>query len=111
MDTPQIPKDMQKYLGAFTAQMGQDEEDRSKLKMSKHIQEMDAELKDRFKALKSIQDYVHDYDEEEQNTQCASRITLGARRGYHRNSWLTSNSLTISLCATVWCSSEECSTL
>ena len=27
---------------------------------------MDAELKDRFKALKSIQDYVHDYDEEEQ---------------------------------------------
>ena len=66
MDTPQIPKDMQKYLGAFTAQMGQDEEDRQKLKMSKHIEQMDAELKDRFKALKSIQDYVHDYDEEEQ---------------------------------------------
>ena len=34
--------------------------------MSKHIEQMDAELKDRFKALKSIQDYVHDYDEEEQ---------------------------------------------
>ena len=66
MDTPQIPKEMQKYLGQFSAQMGEDEENKQKLKISKHITEMDAELKDRFKALKSIQDYVHDYDEEEQ---------------------------------------------
>ena len=27
---------------------------------------MDEELRDRFKALKSIQDYVHDFDDEEQ---------------------------------------------
>lgn len=42
------------------------EQAKSDLKMSKMIMEMDAELKDRFKALKTIQDYVHECDEEEQ---------------------------------------------
>jgi hypothetical protein len=54
MDTDKIPKEMQKYLGNFTAQMGYDDENKQMLKMSQHIQDMDAELKDRFKALKSI---------------------------------------------------------
>jgi hypothetical protein len=54
MDTDKIPKEMQKYLGNFTAQMGYDDENKQMLKMSQYIQDMDAELKDRFKALKSI---------------------------------------------------------
>ena len=54
MDTDKIPKEMQKYLGNFTAQMGYDDENKQMLKMSQHIQDMDDELKDRFKALKSI---------------------------------------------------------
>ena len=37
-----------------------------KFDMSKYIMEMDDELKERFMALKSIQDYVHEYDDEEQ---------------------------------------------
>jgi hypothetical protein len=65
MDTPQIPKEMQKYLGQFGAAMGEDEENKQKLKMSKYITKMDDELKDRFKALKAIQDHIHEFDEEE----------------------------------------------
>ena len=46
--------------------VGEDEENTQKLKMSKYIAEMDEEVRDRFKALKSIQDEIHDLDEEEQ---------------------------------------------
>ena len=42
------------------------EQAKQDLKMSKLIMEMDEELRDRFKALKSIQDQVHEFDEEEQ---------------------------------------------
>ena len=47
-------------------QLTEDEEIKAEHKMSKVIMEMDEELKDRFKALKSIQDNVHDLDKEEQ---------------------------------------------
>ena len=40
-------------MGAM-GQINEDEENKLKLKMSNYIKEMDAELKDRFKALKSI---------------------------------------------------------
>lgn len=46
--------------------MDQGEEDKHQLKLSKYINEMDAEIKDRFKALKSIQDLLQQADEEEQ---------------------------------------------
>ena len=47
-------------------QMAEEEEIKVEHKISKVITEMDEELRDRFKALKSIQDEIHDYDEEEQ---------------------------------------------
>lgn len=46
--------------------MSEEEELRQNLKMSKYISEMDAELTDRFKALKILMDDCHDLDEEEQ---------------------------------------------
>jgi len=49
-----IPKEMQKYLSNFSAQQGEDEENKMKFDMSKYIREMDDELKERFMALKSI---------------------------------------------------------
>jgi hypothetical protein len=47
-------------------QMNEQEETKVNHKISKYISEMDDEFKDRFKALKSIQDEVHDFDDEEQ---------------------------------------------
>lgn len=47
-------------------QMNEDEEIKVEHKISKYISEMDAEIKDRFKALKTIQDEIHDFDDEEQ---------------------------------------------
>ena len=44
-----------------------DEEVRMSYKMSKYINELDDELRDRFKALKALQDLVHQADEEEQS--------------------------------------------
>jgi len=44
----------------------EEEQAKSDLKMSNLINEMDDELKDRFKALKTIQDFVHEMDEDEQ---------------------------------------------
>ena len=41
------------------------EEAKHSLKISKYIKEMDEELQDRFKALKSIQDLIMEADEEE----------------------------------------------
>ena len=46
--------------------MAEEEEIKVEHKISKVITEMDEELRDRFKALKSIQDEIHDFDEEEQ---------------------------------------------
>jgi hypothetical protein len=57
---------MKKMLGQFSAQSVEDDDTRTKLKMSQYIVDMDAELKDRFKALKAIQENIHDLDEEEQ---------------------------------------------
>jgi hypothetical protein len=41
------------------------EENKHKLKISKFITEMDSELQERFKALKSLQDLMQEADEEE----------------------------------------------
>lgn len=65
MDAPQIPHFMPGGLGDYK-KMTEDEEAKAGYKLSKHINDMDAELKDRFKALKVLQDTVHDLDEEEQ---------------------------------------------
>jgi len=52
-------------LGHF-GKLNEDEETEKNFKMSKYIQEMDDELKNQFKALKALQDMLHDADEEEQ---------------------------------------------
>ena len=46
--------------------MTEDETTKSEHKMSDYINKMDEELRDRFKALKIIQDDVHKFEEEEQ---------------------------------------------
>ena len=45
--------------------MTQEEEDQQNFKVADHINKMDDELKDRFKALKAIQDLCHEFDDEE----------------------------------------------
>ena len=52
-------------LGQF-GKIGEDEENEKFHKMSKYIVEMDEELRERFKALKALQDLIYDADEEEQ---------------------------------------------
>ena len=47
------------------AKMTQEEEDQQNFKMAKYINEMDEEVRDRFKALFSIQQYVHEFDDQE----------------------------------------------
>lgn len=47
-------------------QMNEEAEAKADLNISKHINELDDEFKDRFKALKVIQNLIHDLDEEEQ---------------------------------------------
>jgi hypothetical protein len=47
-------------------EFNEDEEAKLELKMSKHINELDDELKDRFKALKVIQNLLRQADDEEQ---------------------------------------------
>ena len=64
MDTPQIPHFMPGGLGGV-GKMTEEEEAQQDFKVSKYINEMDDELKDRFKALKAIQDYTKEFDEEE----------------------------------------------
>jgi len=51
-------------LGGIS-KMTEEEENAQSFKMSKYINEMDAEVKDRFKALKSISDSLKETDEEE----------------------------------------------
>jgi hypothetical protein len=46
--------------------MNEEEEAKAELEVSKHINQIDEELKDRFKALKVIQNQMHEFDEEEQ---------------------------------------------
>lgn len=46
--------------------MSQEEEWEKDLKMSKYIKDMDEQVRDRFKALKVIQDYIRELDEEDQ---------------------------------------------
>lgn len=65
MDTPHIPNFMPGGAG-MVSKMTEEEEVQQLWKISKAINSMDAELKDRFKALKSIQDIIRDCDEEEQ---------------------------------------------
>lgn len=47
------------------SKMTQEEEDQQNFKISDCIDKMDDELKDRFKALKAIQDLCREYDDEE----------------------------------------------
>lgn len=46
--------------------LNEDAEAKADLKISKHISELDDELRDRFKALKVLQNTLHEMDEEEQ---------------------------------------------
>lgn len=46
--------------------MNEEQEIKADLAISKHINELDDEFKERFKALKVIQNLMHDLDEEEQ---------------------------------------------
>ena len=46
--------------------MNEEADAKSDLNISKHINEIEDELRDRFKALKVIQNMLHDMDEEEQ---------------------------------------------
>jgi len=47
------------------SKMTQEEEDKQNFKVADYINKMDEELKDRFKALKAIQDLCRDFDDEE----------------------------------------------
>lgn len=47
------------------SKMTQEEEDKQNYKVTDYINKMDDELKDRFKALKAIQDLCRDFDDEE----------------------------------------------
>lgn len=47
-------------------QINEEAEAKAELNISKHITELDEELRDRFKALKVIQNLMHDLDKEEQ---------------------------------------------
>jgi len=60
----QIPHFMPGGLGGI-GKMTEDEEAKQTLKISKYVNEMDDEIKDRFKALKVLQDIVKDLDDEE----------------------------------------------
>mgnify|MGYP006174460981 CR=1 FL=1 len=64
MDAPNIPHFMPGGSGGIS-KMTQEEEDQQNFKVSDTIDKMDDELKDRFKALKAIQDLCRDFDEEE----------------------------------------------
>lgn len=46
-------------------EFNEDEEAKLELKITKHINEMDDELKDRFKALKVIQNLLREADDDE----------------------------------------------
>jgi len=48
------------------SRMNEEENNKNSLKVSKHIKEMDGELMDRFKALKAVQNALHDADDDEQ---------------------------------------------
>lgn len=60
-----IPHFMPGGAGSVT-KYTEEEEVKQSFRVSKYIHEMDEELKDRFKALKAIQDMVNDFDKEEQ---------------------------------------------
>jgi len=65
VDGTHIPHFMPGGVGSV-GKLTEDEEVRMGFKISKYINELDDELKDRFKALKALQDLVHEADEEEQ---------------------------------------------
>ena len=64
-DEPHVPHFMPGGTGSV-AKYTEEEEIKQSLKVSKFINEMDEELKNRFKALKAIQDAVNEFDKEEQ---------------------------------------------
>jgi len=64
MDEAQIPHFMPGGLGGVK-KMTQEEEDQQNHKITKYINSMDAEVKDRFKALQTIALECRDFDEEE----------------------------------------------
>jgi hypothetical protein len=64
MDEPQIPHFMPGGLGGIK-KMTQEEEDQQNFKISKFIDEIDPELKDRFKALYAISLHCRELDDEE----------------------------------------------
>lgn len=66
MNEPQIPHFMPGGLGGVK-KMTQEEEDAQNFKITKHIDSMDAELRDRFKALQAIAFECKDLDDEESN--------------------------------------------
>jgi hypothetical protein len=51
-------------LGSI-GQMNEEEELKMEHKMSSYIQQMAEEVKDRFKALKTLQDDIHELDDQE----------------------------------------------
>ena len=61
-----LPPGMASMDPAKFAKMNENQETKSQLKLSEHINKMDDEFRDRFKALKVIQDLMHDADEDEQ---------------------------------------------
>jgi len=56
---------MMPFNGNFN-QISEEDEAKLELKLSKYINEMDAELRGRFKALKVISNSIREFDEEEQ---------------------------------------------
>lgn len=64
MDEPQIPHFMPGGLGGVK-KMTQEEEDQQNFKITKYIDEMDAEIRDRFKALQAIAVECRALDDEE----------------------------------------------
>ena len=68
-DGIQLPPGFENMIGmdpSKMAKINENAEAKQELVISKHINELDEELKDRFKALKVIQNLLHEMDEEEQ---------------------------------------------
>ena len=65
-DDGQMPPGFMNVDPSKIAEINEREEAKEQLKISEHIMKMDDEFKERFKALKVIQNMMHDADEEEQ---------------------------------------------
>lgn len=61
-----IPPNWKNIDPSKIGEMNDNEEAKMQLKLSEHINKMEAEYQGRFKALKVIQNMMHDADEEEQ---------------------------------------------